>query len=122
MQRIHFKTREFRLFIIDTETGNVSSPFKKRFLKQFYLLPSDLANVVDVLPDDPEHILMSLPAPQPRTEMEYRARIVHKVNIVNQRHSVVQNRINNLNSWQTDRQHNVRVGRSFKDGIVTIPY
>ena len=119
MFRVNFKTREFRLFIIDTETGNVSTPFKKSFLKQFRILPSNLASVVDVLPDDPEHILMSLPAPKPRTEMEFYARIVHKVNIINKRHTVAQNRINNINSWQTDRQHNVRVGQSFKDGIVT---
>jgi len=119
MVRIKFDTRELRLLIIDTETGNITRPFKKSFLKKFYVMPSNLAKIVDVLPDDPEHILLSLPVFRPRSEADFRSEVVYKVNIFNQKKSVYQNSIKRIGNWYTDRQHNIRIGTSFDDGTVT---
>jgi len=54
-----FKTRETRLLIINTETGEVTSPYTTAYLKQFTILPVNLSNVISSLPNDPDHILMS---------------------------------------------------------------
>src|SRR5690625_6182771 len=57
-QQVRYNTREGRLLIIDTHTGEVTTPFSTAFLRRFTLLPSGLNHVIDTLPDDPEHILI----------------------------------------------------------------
>ncbi|PCK05167.1 MAG: S9 family peptidase [Alteromonadaceae bacterium] len=106
------KTREGRLLIVDTKTGEVRRPFKKVFLNKFKVLPSWLSGVVDILPDDPEHILMMMP--------NFRGgyySVIYKVNIFNQRTRVVQRSQGNISGWETDRQHRVRIGYYRKDGL-----
>jgi len=120
--QVKFKSRDFRLYILNTESGDINRPFTRNFLKKFHFLPSNLANVIDVLPDDPEHILMSLPATSAQFEQNvaiFSSEVVYKVNISNKNNRVIQPRLTGVYNWQTDRQHNVRVGSSFKDGIVT---
>jgi dipeptidyl aminopeptidase/acylaminoacyl peptidase len=117
--QIKFKTRELRLFIINTETGKINSPFSRSFLNKFMILPNNLASIVDVLPEDPDHILMALPITKPRTKTEYRSEVVYQVNINTQAKKIVQKAKQSINRWQTDRQHRIRVGQSFDDGIVT---
>ena len=107
-----YKTREVRLLIIDVNTGEVRSPFKKTFLKRFKLLPTGLANVVDSLPNDPDHILMSVASANrgfPGAPM------VYKINIKNQRTKTIQNPEDNTWGWDTDQQSNVRLATWGKD-------
>lgn len=112
MGQVRGNTREGRLLIIDTDTGEVSNPFPRSFLRRFRILPSGLDQVVDILPDDPDHILMALPG---INGGHYN--IVYRVNIRNQRRSVVQNSENNILGWSTDRQHRIRVGYHYRDGV-----
>lgn len=117
MGQAHFKTREVRLLIINTETGEVVSPFKKSFLKNYRILPSGLGNVIDFLPDDPLHILMSVPgldtgwASYP---------MVFKVNISNQTKKTLQNSEDKIGGWGTDQQHRIRLSHKRDDEKITI--
>jgi dipeptidyl aminopeptidase/acylaminoacyl peptidase len=115
MSQVRYKTREGRLLIIDTDSGEVTSPFKKAFLEKFGVLPTWLSSVVDTLPNDPEHILMALPG-----QNSSWSRMIYKVNIKNQRTQVEQRPEPNVRDWYTDRQHRVRLGRHVDDGIVTL--
>lgn len=107
-----FKTRDTRLLIIDTETGETRSPFSKQFLKKYKVLPTALDWVVDILPDDPDHILMALPG----IDNQWASYpIVYKVNIHNQRTSTVKNSEPNIFGWSPDRQHRVRLATYSRD-------
>jgi len=120
--QVKFKSRDFRLYILNTESGEVNRPFTRNFLKKFHFLPSNLANIVDILPDEPEHILMSLPARTAQFEQNrvtFNSSVVYKVDITNKTNRVIQAGLKGVYNWQTDRQHNVRIGTSFKNGIVT---
>ena len=112
MGQLRAKTREFRALFVDTQTGEVTSPFKRAFLKRFTVLPPNLANFVDLLPDDPDHVLMALPGKHGGP-----ANVVYKVNIRNQDTSVVHNSENGVMSWSTDQQHRVRLGHYWDDGV-----
>lgn len=111
-QRARYQTRETRLLIIDTETGEVKDPFKKSFLKKYKILPTNLSAVVDSLPDDPDHILMSIPGFE-RGWSWYP--MVVKININNQRKVTIQNSEDSVSSWQTDQQHRIRLSNRWKD-------
>src|SRR5690606_3240690 len=91
-----YDTRDSRLLIIDTENGEVTTPFSRNFLRKFRVMPMVLDNIVDTLPDDPEHILIALP--------DFNGglyNVVYKVNIRNQRNTIVQNSENNITNWIT---------------------
>lgn len=112
MGQVRYNTREGRLMIVDTETGEVNTPFSRSFLRRFRILPARLDDVVDILPDDPEHILMALPGLDGGSY-----NIVYRVNIRNQRRTIVRNSENNIMGWGTDRQHRIRVGYYHRDGV-----
>ena len=59
--RVRFKTRDFHLMIVDTETDQIMRPFSRTFLRRYNVLPPVRDYIVDSLPDDPEHILMQMP-------------------------------------------------------------
>ncbi|MES2673214.1 MAG: S9 family peptidase [Pseudomonadota bacterium] len=116
MGQARFKTRESRLLIVDTEAeGVVRSPFKNTFLKKYKILPSGLDQVVDALPNDPQHILMALPALE-NSWSGFTA--VFKVNIIDQKIETVQTPVDNVWSWMADQQHRIRIGSFQKDEIV----
>ncbi len=106
--RIRFDSRETRMLIIDTETDEVRNPFKKAFLNKYKLMPLHLNRVVDTLPDDPDHILVSLPINYSLNSRSYTG--VFKINIKNQRVRRIRESVDNVWSWQTDQQHKVRAG------------
>lgn len=114
--QVRYNTREGRLLIIDTHTGEVTTPFSTAFLRRFTLLPSGLNHVIDTLPDDPEHILMALPN-QTGTGP---SNVIYRVNIRNQSARIVQRPENRIVGWATDRQHNIRVALHARDDIVTL--
>lgn len=109
-QRVRFKTRDFHLMIIDTETDEITSPFSRTFLRRYNVLPPRRDYVVDTLPNDPEHILMQMPG----VDIGYwREPIVYKVNIKTQKASVYHSAEKNVGDWITDRQHKVRLGHAY---------
>src|SRR5690625_7301119 len=59
--QVRYNTREGRLLIIDTHTGEVTTPFSTVFLRRFTLFPRGPNHVIDTLPGDPDLILMALP-------------------------------------------------------------
>ncbi|MDQ2076098.1 S9 family peptidase [Marinimicrobium sp. ABcell2] len=114
--QIRGDTRETRLLIIDTDSGEVTTPFRSNFLRRFQILPPGLDEVVDILPDDPDHILMALPAENALGPNN----VIHRVNIRNQRTRVVQRPENRVVSWHLDQQHNVRLATHIHDQTVTL--
>lgn len=116
LSRAVFKTRETSLLIVDTQSGDVSTPFKKSFLKKYKIAPTQRDRVIDMLPDDPEHILMELPTNQSLVDISYTG--VYKVNIRKQTVQQVQSSEHHVYSWMTDQQHRVRLGHYHdKDGL-----
>lgn len=111
-QRVRFKTRDFHLMIIDTETDEITSPFSRTFLRRYNVLPPRRDYVVDTLPNDPLHILMQMPG----VDIGYwREPIVYKVNIKTQKASVYHSAEKNVGDWITDQQHKVRLGHAYDD-------
>lgn len=110
--RFRYKTRDYHLMLIDTESGEVTRPFKRSFWQRYKLLPAVRDNVIDVLPDDPDHILMQISGLDRGYETDP---LVYKVNIKNQRNTVLQSPQKNVTEWVTDQQHRVRLGHSFDD-------
>lgn len=112
--RVYFKTRDFHLMIINTETDEVTVPFTKKFLSNYKILPSNRDDVVDVLRNDPDHILMLMPGIERGFPREP---VVYKVNIKTQKASLFHPGQNNVYDWGTDQQHNVRITSSMKDDL-----
>jgi len=111
-QRVRFKTRDFHLMIIDTETDEVTQPFSSNFLRRYNIQPPKRDYVVDTLPDDPQHILMQMPGADVGF---WREPLVYKVNIKNQTASVYHPAETDVGNWITDQQHKVRLGLAYDD-------
>lgn len=77
-------------------------------------VPQARDRVIDMLPDDPKHVLMELDVEQQNL------RDVYKVNVDNGRRSRVQVGRKDVSSWFTDRQHRVRGFVRNNDGKVTV--
>ncbi len=110
-----YDTREIRLMIINTDTGEVINPFKRTLLKKYTILPTHLGNVIDDLPDDPDHILISIPGLNRGYPWWP---VVYKLNIHNQRARVIQDPEENVVGWVTDTQHNLRASYRLDEGRV----
>ncbi len=106
------KTRDTRLLIIDTETGETRSPFSQGLLKKYKILPTGMDLVIDTLPEDPDHILMIMPGMDRKWAVED---LVYRVNIDTQGTKTLKNSEDNMGSWTTDRQHRIRLGRYYED-------
>ena len=113
--RILDKTRETRLMIIDLEKDQVLTPFSAAFLKKYTFMPTSQDDVVDSLPNDPDHILMELPTNQ-SLAMGVRSYIgVYKVNFRDQTIRSYQDSEDHVYKWWTDQQHRVRAGLFIDD-------
>lgn len=66
---------------------------------------------MDILPDDPDHILMSLPTPSSLMNQSYAG--VYRVNIHNQKMKLIQGSVDHVHSWMTDQQHRSRIGHYY---------
>ncbi len=120
LSQFRMKTRDFRLLVVDTDSGSVTSPLRKTFLKKYKVLPSGLDNVVDYLPQDPDHIIMMLPGQDVRWLVFYPA--LYKVNIKTQKATLYHPAEENVRNWILDKQQNVRLAIHFdaNKGIWTI--
>lgn len=105
--------QETFLLTIDVETEEVQKTLSDRFLSRFDRQPVNKARITDTLPDDPEHILMTLDSQQG-------APMVYKVNLENQRVTREEPPQNYVHSWVTDRQNRVRLAFRQEGTQVTI--
>ena len=73
----------------------------------------DYANIIDVLPDDPDHILMSF------ADERTGVRPVHKVNLDTGAYSTVEGATSNTRGWATDTTGTVRVAVGLPSGATS---
>lgn len=120
MSQFRMKTRDFRLLVVDTESGSVTSPLSKNFLKKYKVLPSNLDWVADPLRQDPEHIIMQLPGQDVNWLVFYPA--LYKVNIKTQKATLYHPAKENVEEWVLDQKQNVRLAIHYdmNKGIWTI--
>lgn len=105
-----YKTRVTRVVFVNTETGEVTKPFTPMFLSQFRSPPAQLDDVIDLLPDDAEHVLMRVHG------------TVHKVNIEDGTSKTYDNQPKHFTPRYTDRQHRLRVGYYYDKDNITVRY
>ena len=110
VSRINTKTRETRLMILDLEKDQILTPFSTNFLKKYKIIPVAQDVVVDVLPDEPDHLLMTLPTNQ-SLAMGVRSYMgVYKVNFRDQSIHAYQSSEDHVYQWWADQQHRIRAG------------
>ncbi len=80
-------------------------------------MPQFQDHVIDLLPADPDHVLMSLALSATRSGLRNG---VFKVNVNNGKRKRVQVETVDVVQWLTDRQHRVRLSVKLKKGIGTI--
>lgn len=101
-------TVETRLLVLDIKTGKVRNAVPKRYTNRFFDVPQLQTDIIDMLPEDDEHFLLSIRAGAKVDES------VYKVSLKNNKMSKVRSEKKNIVAWETDRQNNVRLGLYFK--------
>ncbi len=107
-------TTETRLLIVDTDTKLIREAISKRHLRTFGYTPQIMDRVVDILPNDENHILMAIDSSLPGEAK------VFKVSLVKEKLSTIQPAKSNIQAWLTDKQHKVRIGRYYTDAAFKI--
>ena len=108
MERIRSTPAQFGyIYTFNTQTmdGKILVKPPRDSLRQFN------NHVVDFLPDDPEHILMSFSTADDNNEQPG----VKKVNVVTGRYSSMTRSKPNIQDWHTDRTGTVRIGQGLDD-------
>ncbi|HTF97352.1 MAG TPA: S9 family peptidase [Cellvibrio sp.] len=110
-QRNYDKVRITRLAFVNTQNGQITTPFTSMFLSQFDEAPEDLDTVIDSLPNDPNHVLMAVYGR------------VYKVNIHKGSTDLIPNQPKTFYANVTDTNHRLRAGYHYDDGgKVTVKY
>ncbi|GLS27709.1 alpha/beta hydrolase family protein [Marinibactrum halimedae] len=94
-------TTETRLLSIDVTTGEYEAVLPRRYLRKLDFMPQFQDQIIDLLPNDKDHILMELSVKAESSQ-------VIKVNLKSGKVRVQEKRGRFVNSWTTDQQHNVR--------------
>ena len=102
---------ESELFTVKRDGGDLKTLFNTNRVSW---VPQARDRVIDMLPDDPKHVLMELDVEQPNL------RDVYKVNVDNGRRSRVQVGRKDVSFWFTDRQHRIRGFVRDDNGKVTV--
>ncbi len=92
-----------RLLIVDTDSGETINAISPGALRRANWFPQFQDRVIDVMPDDDQHILLQADLDSPNTPGVYR------VNMDTGRSKRVKRGRQDIESWFTDRQHRVRV-------------
>lgn len=103
-RRKGFDTVETRLLVLDARSGNLKNAFNKGFYRGLKIAPQLQDNVIDILPDDPSSILVSVAKTNPHYAQ------VFKLDINKRRAKQIQKAYKYVHDWMTDQQHRVRVG------------
>lgn len=111
-REIKFNTRDTRLMIVNTETGDVAAPFSKNFLKKYRILPSVMDAVVSPLPEQPDQLLIAFPNNYSLMDMKA-GMAIYQVDFKNQRQKLVHEPMEYVHTWMADRQSQVRLGLYF---------
>ncbi|MCU4674122.1 S9 family peptidase [Catenovulum sp. 2E275] len=99
------KTRLLKFNIFEKKFKPVLS---LHYMENLSYISNIMSTVVDYLPNDPDHILMSLSGVS--TSAEYYLPSVVKVSIHGKNYNkVIQPAMNDVTRWITDQQHNVRI-------------
>lgn len=118
-RRYGTKTTETRLYSIEAD-GSSKEPkslirptrfkVRGRHFSQFQ------DNIIDFLPDDPEHVLISLDLDTPAVPS------VYKLNIYTRKKTRIERGKRKIRRWMTDQQSNLRLGKAvnYNTGEVTI--
>ncbi len=96
-------TTETRLMVANIGDGEMRSALPPSFLRRLDWVPQFQDEIVDILPSDPEHILL-----EGRFDHKYNSGIV-KTSLVKTRVSNVERGRDNAIDWVTDRQHRPRI-------------
>ncbi|WP_394129213.1 alpha/beta hydrolase family protein [Shewanella maritima] len=104
--RFGVPTTETRLFKYNLADNKTSSILSKSLLKRFQWLPQFQNNIIDMLPEDEEHVLMQFRGMG--NHPQYAS--VMKISLSGGRSHTVQPTKRYITDWITDRQHNVRIG------------
>ncbi len=102
-QRWGTPTTETRLLVANIEDGELRSALPPGFLRRLDWVPQIQDEIVDILPSDPDHILL-----EGRFDSEYHSGIV-KTSLVDKRVSKVERGRDNAIDWVTDRQSRPRI-------------
>ncbi len=115
-RRGEVKTIETRLFNLNRKDGKLSAVIPKSYYKRMLYLPNIQSTVVDLLPDDENHILMSLAGFSADT-----GKTVLRFPITGKGKSkTIQRSKSNVESWVTDVNHNVRIAILLEETTYTI--
>lgn len=111
------KTRETRSLSVNVITGVVQPIISDKYIKKLEVKPFDQDNIIDILPDDPEHVLMAITGNISGTWGSTRSLppSVLKINLKNQRSRRVQKPLNDVYRFATDRQHRVRIAYEYDE-------
>lgn len=98
-------TTETRLVKYDLTTKKTSSVLPRSVLDRLNWIPQHQGQIIDLMPDDPDNILLSLDGMGENVGEDS----VLKVNLAQGKSSYTQNAKKKIISWITDRQHKVRI-------------
>ncbi|MDJ0813764.1 MAG: S9 family peptidase [Woeseiaceae bacterium] len=96
-------TTETRLLVANIDDGELRSALPASFLRRLDWVPQIQDEIVDILPSDPDHILL-----EGRFDSQYHSGIV-KTSLVDNRVSKVERGRDNVIDWVTDRQNRPRI-------------
>ncbi len=102
-------TTETRLLVVDICTKKFHNALSRSAYKRFDHNPQFQDQVIDFLPDDPEHFLLQVDGVTANRPSVYR------VSIKKGRAKLINRNRSDVVRWVTDVESNVRLGVSFKD-------
>ena len=104
-KRFGKNANESLLIKYNLSTGKAGSVLTKKALKRFDSIPQYQDEVIDILPKEPEHILLSVSGFSKRVSEP----TVIKVNLYNGSFTTEQYYREHVIDWMTDQQHRVRI-------------
>ena len=104
-------TTETRLLKIDIHTTEITGVIPNRILKKMRYMPNILSNIIDILPDDDDHILMSIAGfSNSSSESVVKIALTEKG-----KSTTIKTSEQYVYNWLTDSRHDVRIGIYRKD-------
>jgi dipeptidyl aminopeptidase/acylaminoacyl peptidase len=112
------ETRETDLIVVNTKTDQTHNLFKLGFFSRFKEKPAGRDRIVDILPNDPDHILVQITGRL--SDMEFWSPRVYKLNLHTQQAELAQKKKNEVIGWKTDQQNRVRLATKFSNNDLII--
>lgn len=102
---------ETRILRLDVKTGETLHILPQKFMKRLKFIPNIMSNVVDMLPHDDEHILMSMAGLSENLDTAVIKVSLKGKGLV----KVIQHPRTDIYQWLTDSQENVRIAIKRED-------